>query len=203
MMGKMGLFGALAIISAVLLVLVAVPRSGYSANYQTGGTTMNVTVRGYVSVTASSCLTYGITFSTQDPNTNDNNASCNTGGPSSGSGLNLTVDPSSTVSINFTHATNRTNLTDGINTLNIGNVTSNSNSTANSGTNLLDAGTSTGLSMTWMEMETCGTLGTSSNCWSAYFLDVPAAQAPGVYKIGYCWCGRQQGTAEANCGTCT
>jgi len=203
MMGKMGLFGALAIFSVILLALGAITQSGYSAEYQTGSTTMNVTVRGYVSISASNCLTTGITFSTQDPNTNDNNASCNTAGPNSGTAYNLTVDSSSTVSINFTHASNRTNLTDGTNILIIGNVTTHSNSTANNGTNLLNAATSTSLSNSWQGMETCGTVGNAGNCWSAYFLDIPANQPPGTYLTGYCWCGRQTTTDINNCGSCT
>jgi hypothetical protein len=202
MMGKVGFLGTLLFL-ALLLAIVTSSHYATSVEYQTGSTTMNVTIRGYVSIGVSDCLTTGITFATQDPNTNDNNASCNTGGPDSGTGFNLTVDQSSTVSINFTYSSNRTNLTDGTYIINIANVTTHSNSTANNGTNLLDAVTSTALSTSWQGMETCGNLGDGTNCWITYFLDIPAVQPPGTYIVGYCWCGRQQGTDEVNCGTCT
>lgn len=201
MMGKMGLTTALLFFGVLLVILAAVPYSGRSAEYQTGTTRMNVTIRGYVSIGVSGCLTNGITFSTQDPSTAGINATCNTGGPG-GTGFNLTVDPSSTVSINFSHAGNRTNLTDGTNTFNIGNVTYNSDSTSNTGA-ILSNSTATSLSNGWGGMETCGTLGNGANCWATYFLDIPGSQPPGVYMTGYCWCGRQQATDEVNCGTCT
>ncbi len=201
MMGKVGFLGTLLFL-ALLLAIVTSSHYATSVEYQTGSTTMNVTIRGYVSIGVSDCLTTGITFATQDPNTNDNNASCNTGGPDSGTGFNLTVDQSSTVSINFTYSSNRTNLTDGTYIINIANVTTHSNSTANNGTNLLDAGTSTTFNTSWQGMETCGTLGDGANCWITYFLDIPAGQPPGTYIVGYCWCGRQQATDEVNCGTC-
>ena len=204
MIGKMGSTGILLALFGILLVAFsAFPFGAESAEYQTGTTKMNVTVRGYVSIAVSTCLTNGIGFATQDPNTNDNNASCNSIAANGGTSYNLTVDQSSTVNINFTHAGNRTNLTDGTNTLNIGNVTYNSNSTANNGTNLLNAGTSESLSTSWDGMEICGTLGGGANCWATYFLDVPATQPPGVYITGYCWCGRQVGSDIGNCGSCT
>lgn len=202
MMGKTGFLGTL-LFSVFLLAIITTSHYATSAEYQTGSTTMNVTIRGYVSIAASTCLTSGIAFSTQDPDTTDINATCNTGGAGGGTGFNLTVDASSTVDINFTHASNRSNLTDSTNIIEIANVTTNSNITANNGENLYDAGTSTTLSTAWQGMETCGTLGDGANCWTTYFLDIPASQPPGTYIVGYCWCGRQQGTAEGNCGTCT
>lgn len=203
MIGKMSLTGILLVFFGILLVVFgALPFGAESAEYQTGTTQMNVTIRGYVSIAVSACLTNGIGFATQDPSTAGNNATCNTGGPGSGTGFNLTVDTSSTVNINFSHAGNRTNLTDGTNTLNVGNVTYNSDSASNTGA-ILGNDTATSLSNSWSGMETCGTLGDGANCWAVYFLDIPVTTAPGVYKIGYCWCGRQQGTSEGNCGSCT
>ena len=199
----MGYIGLLGLLVVVCVLSVLLPGFVHSAEYQTGSTTMNVTVRGYVSITASPCIINGITFDTQDPNTNDNNASCNTAGPGGGTGYNLTVGTESTVNVNFTHSSNRTDLTDGSNSIGIGNVTTNSNSTANDGANLLDASTSTPLSNSWTLMEDCENLGDGTNCWITYFLDVPAEQPPGTYIAGYCWCGRQTGTSESNCGTCT
>lgn len=204
MIGKSHMIGILAIFAATFTIFSLFAYIGYSAEYQTGSTTMNVTIRGYVSISVSNCLTNGISFATKDPNTNNNNATCNNITTNGGTGYNLTVDPSSTVSINFTHATNRTNLTDGVNTISIdANLTYHSNSTANNASNLKDAATSTALSNSWKAMENCTSLTDSDNCWSTYFLDIPLNQAPGNYWTGYCWCGRQTGTAEGNCGTCT
>jgi len=202
MIGKIGLLGTLVFLGTILVVFFGVSYNALSAEYQTGTTTMDVTVRGYVSISVSTNITSGITFSTQDPGTTDNNAS-NNNFWNPGTGYNLTVDASSTVNINFTHASNRTNLTTGTYYLGIGNVTYNSNSTARGGINLADASGSEALSTSWDDLETCDNLADDGNCWLAYFLDVPAAQEPGSYEAGYCWCGRQQGTAEANCGSCT
>ncbi len=190
---------------ALLVMFFGISYSGYSAQQQTGTTTMNVTVRGYVSVTVSDCITAGITFNTTDPGTDGNNATCNSGyWGVGGTGYNLTVDPSSTVDINFTHASNRTNLTDGTNTFDIANVTSHSNSTASDGAGIWDNSTATSLSNSWLSMEDCDSVSqTGGNCWSTYFINIPVAQVPGDYKTGYCWCGRQENQPEALCGTCT
>jgi len=202
MIGKISLIGILLFFGALLVVFSAFSYPGYSDIKQTGTTKMNVTVRGWVAISVSDCLTDGITFATQEQNTAGNNASCNNISANGGTAYNLTVDATSTVTINFTHASNRTNLTTGTNTLDIGNVTYNSNSTENNATALLGNSTATSLSTSWVGMEECGTLGDGANCWETYFLDVPAGQAPGVYITGYCWCGRQQDTSDTNCGTC-
>ncbi len=203
MRGKIGLFGVLALFGLVIVIFGMFSYIGHSAEYQTGSTTMSVTVRGYVSILVSQNITSGISFDTQDPNTNDNNATGNDDGPGGGTGYNLTVGTESTVNVNFTHAANRTNLTTGSSYLGIGNVTTNSNSTANDGANLMDPSGSTSLSNSWKAMEDCENLGDGANCWITYFLDVPVNQPPGNYNAGYCWCGRQTGTSESNCGTCT
>ncbi|UCC91366.1 MAG: hypothetical protein JSV39_03570, partial [Candidatus Aenigmatarchaeota archaeon] len=136
--------------------------------------------------------------------TNDNNASCNNISASGGSSYNLTRDASSTVTINFTHASNRSNLTTGTYYLDIGNVTSNSNSTEDNASNLYDEGASVSLSTAWAGLEDCGGIGASNpDCWIVYYLDVPGTQDPGGYYTGYCWCGRQDTTPEGDCGTCT
>jgi hypothetical protein len=205
MMGKIGLLGTLVFLGALLVVFSAFSSPGSSDIQQTGTTKMNVTIRGYVSIAASTCVTGGITFNQTDPGTTGNNATCNWGqGDNGGSGFNLTVDPSSTVNINFTHATNRTNLTDGTNFIMIlNNVTTHSNITEDNGTNLLNNDTATSLSNSWLEQETCDSLGDGANCWSTYFLDVGLEQPPGTYETGYCWCGRQIATDINTCGTCT
>jgi hypothetical protein len=202
MMGKIGLLGTLVFLGTILVIFFGVSYNALSAEYQTGTTTMDVTVRGYVSISVSTNITAGITFSTQDPNTDDNNAS-NNNFWNPGTGYNLTVDSSSTVNINFTHASNRSNLTTGTYTIDIGNVTYNSNSTARDGSNLYDAGTSEAMSTSWIGMETCGDLGDNGNCWATYFLDVPDQQEPGAYEAGYCWCGRQTTADISVCGSCT
>jgi len=204
MIGKTNIFWTAVFLVALLAMFIIVPYPGYSAEYETGQTTMNVTVRGYVSLLASTCLTNGITFETRDPNTDNNNASCNNITANGGTGYNLTVDASSTVSVNFTQASNRTNLTDGTNTIVINaNLTYNSNSTNNTASNLLDPAVSEALSNSWKAMENCTNLGGSADCWSTYFLDIPDGQAPGNYYTGYCWCGREINKAESLCGTCT
>ncbi len=205
MMGKIGLLGTLVFLSALLVVFSAFSSPGSSDVKQTGSTTMNVTIRGYVAIAASTCVTGGITFNQTDPGTTGNNATCNWGqGDNGGSGYNLTVDPSSTVNLNFTHASNRTNLTDGTNVIMIlDNVTYHSNSTEDNGTAIMNNDTAVSLGISWVGQETCGNLGDGSDCWSTYFLDVVAGQPPGNYQTGYCWCGRQQGSVDSNCGTCT
>lgn len=204
MMGKMALSGLLVFFAVIATGLIMNTYIGHSAEYQTGSTTMNVTIRGYVSISASSCITNGISFSTQDPDTTNNNGTCNNITANGGTGYNLTVDASSTVNINFTHATNRTNLTDGSNVIMIdSNLTYNSNNTENKASQLMSPALSEALTNGWKAMGNCTNLGDSENCWITYFLDIPTNQAPGNYWTGYCWCGRQTGTSESNCGTCT
>jgi hypothetical protein len=197
--GALGIFIVFGLFALTLSVFTPL---GDSADYATGSTTMNVTVRGWVSILISNCLTNGITFATQDQSSNGNNASCNNNAANGGSTFNLTVDASSTVSINFSHASNRTNLTTESYYIGIGNVTYHANSTANNGTNIFSNGTAISLTNGWSGMETCESSSINSNCWATYFLSVPAGQQPGVYVTGYCWCGRQEGTSESNCGTC-
>lgn len=209
MMGKIGLLGTLLFLGTLLVVFFGVSYSGYSALQQTGSTTMNVTIRGYVSLSISTCITNGVTFNTTDPATDGNNATCNSGyWGVGGTGYNITVNTDTSVTVNFTHASNQTNLTDGTNYIMIGNVTTHSNSTNSSGepagNNLWDNGTATAISNSWLAMEDCeGIPQTGGDCWATYFINIPADQVPGDYTTGYCWCGRQQGQAEALCGTCT
>ena len=202
-MGKAGL-GALVFFGALVVVFFGISYSGYSDQSQTGATTMNVTVRGYVAITASTCITSGITFNMTDPGTDGNNATCNSGyWGVGGTGYNITVDSSSTVNINFTHASNRTDLTTGTDTIDIGNVTSHSSSTASNSAGIWDNSTATSLSNSWLGLENCGNIpNTGGNCWITYFINIPADQTPGDYKAGYCWCGRQQGQSQSLCGTC-
>lgn len=206
MMGKIGLLGTLVILGVLLVVFSAFSSPGSSDIQQTGSTTMNVTIRGWVSLSASANLTGGIVFNDSDSGTEGNNATANWGeGQNGGSGYNLTVNSETTVIINFTQASNRSNLTTGTFTLDIGNVTTNSNTTEDNGSNLLDNSTATALAyITWLGMEDCeGIAETGGDCWVTYFLGVPTDQAPGNYQTGYCWCGRQQGIADSYCGTCT
>jgi len=204
MMGKIAVSGIFIFCAVMAMGLIATTYTGYSAEYQTGSTTMNVTIRGYVSISASNCLTNGISFATQDPNTDNNNGTCNSVTANSGTGYNISVDGSSTVSINFTHAGNRTNLTDGTNDILINsNLTYNSNNTENNASQLRDPVLSEALKLAWKAMGNCTNLADNENCWATYFLDIPSGQDPGSYYIGYCWCGRQVATDESNCGTCT
>lgn len=204
MMGKIGLLGTLVFLGILLVVFSAVTHTADSATYESGNTTMNVTVRGWVGINVSDCITAGITFQSQDQNTNDNNASCNNISSNGGTSYNLTRDASSTVDINFSHASNHTSLTTGSHDILIGNVTYNSDYAENNATGLYDAGTSSPLSTSWIGMENCGGINaTDPNCWIMYYLDVPGNQQPGTYVAGYCWCGRQVGSPEGDCGSCT
>ena len=204
MMGKISLLGTLVVLGILAAISFTAVPSADSATYETGTTTMNVTVRGWVGINVSDCVTAGITFLTQDQGTNDNNASCNNITASGGTGYNLTRDASSTVDINFSHTSNRSNLTTGTYTFDIGNVTYNSNYTANNAADLYDTASSDPLLISWVGLEDCGGINaTDPDCWMMYYLDVPGAQAPGSYYTGYCWCGRQPGTGEGDCGTCT
>jgi len=210
MMGKIGLLGALVFLGALLVVFFGVSYSGYSAEQETGTTTLNVTIRGWVSISATTCITNGISFNESDQGTDGNNATCNSGyWLYSGTGYNITINSESTVNINFTHASNRSNLTTGTYNIDIGNVTYNSNSTnstgAPTGNDLWDNSTATALSTSWIQMEDCDNNDKTNkpNCWVTYFLNVPSGQEPGDYETGYCWCGRQTTKAESLCGTCT
>ena len=206
MMGRISFLGTLVVLGILVMISFTTVPSADSATYGTGETTMNVTVRGFVSLSASACMTGGIGFNDSDPGTAGNNGSCNWGiGQNGGSGYNITVETETTVTVNFTQTSNRSNLTTGTYIIDIANVTTNSNTTEDNGTNLLDNATATALTyITWVGMEDCeGISEAGGDCWITYFLGVPTDQSPGNYWTGYCWCGRQQGTADSNCGTCT
>jgi hypothetical protein len=209
MIGKTGIFWTAAFLVAILAMFMLAPNLVYSAQQQTGGTKMNVTIRGAVSISISPCLTTGIQFKSTDPGDTDVNASCNniTVNLTGGTAYNLTVDATSTVNVNFTHASNRTNLTTGTYYLAIANVTYNSNSTANfNETELHDPDDSDpmedGDGGNWGPLEDCDNLGDNKNCWITYYIDIPSYQPPGNYFTGYCWCGRDVNGAETLCGEC-
>ena len=201
MMGKISFWGTLVVLGILVAISFTTVPSADSATYETGTTTMNVTIRGWVGINVSNCVTVGVTFLSQEQATNDNNASCNNITANGGTSYNLTRDASSTVDINFSHASNRSNLTTGTYEIDIGNVTYNSNYTANNATDLYDTASSDPLLITWVGLEDCSSINaTDPDCWMMYYLDVPGAQEPGSYETGYCWCGSQSGTS---CGTCT
>ncbi|MCK4335318.1 MAG: hypothetical protein KAW40_01195, partial [Candidatus Aenigmarchaeota archaeon] len=103
MMGKISLLGTLVVLGILAAISFTAVPSADSATYETGTTTMNVTVRGWVGINVSDCVTVGVTFLSQEQATNDNNASCNNITANGGTGYNLTRDASSTVDINFSH----------------------------------------------------------------------------------------------------
>ena len=57
MMGKIALSGILVLCAVMVMGLIITNYTAHSAEYQTGSTTMNVTIRGFVSISASNCLT--------------------------------------------------------------------------------------------------------------------------------------------------
>ena len=204
MLGKVSILGSVLFVMFLLSAFVFVSETISSAEYNVSSTTMNVTIRGFVAISASTCVTNGITFSTIDPETWGNNASCNNASANGGTAYNLTVDPSSNTNVNFTQATNGS-LIAGAYSIGVGNITYNSNSSANNGTNLPSNTTATALQATNFDpLEDCGTVSSGGNCYITYFLDVPdSTQEPGNYETKYCWCGRQTGQSDALCGTCT
>lgn len=203
-MARVRVSGPVLIVAILAVMLIFVSGNTKSEMYQISSTKMNVTVRGYVAITASTCLTGGITFSTIDPGSYGNNATCNINGSGTGTGYNITVDLSSNTNVNFTQATNGSLLSSSYE-IGAGNITYNSNLTGNAEANLLSNATATSLQATsFAAMEECDNVNEGSTCHVAYFLNVPDSnQPPGNYETKYCWCGRQINQAVALCGTCT
>lgn len=182
---------------ALTFLLLAVPAL-FAAQTQESTTEMNASVNEYVSITASANLTAGIVFPKSNPGIINVEASGNNG--TSNTKLNIQVDSSTNDNIAFKDKASA-DLTSGGDTIVIGNVTNDVNTTID-GSNMNDGETTASkLATTYGPIgddtnDPCGAVSPGSYCYMEYFLDIPTAQAPGDYTTTYYYCG------ETSTGTC-
>jgi hypothetical protein len=153
-----------------------------------------------IEITPSQALIDGIMFDYTTPNTNDNSALNNSNGPGGGTAYNITIGPASTVSLDIYQKAS--NMIAGSTAILIENVTNQANTTNNTGSNLVATG-SIPLTSSWSIIggsTNCNNLGSDTNCWVRYWLDIPSTQVSGGYTTSYYFCGISSGGDPSLCG---
>jgi len=148
----------------------------------------------FIDIIPSSNLEDGIQFSNVDPGTNDNaatrNSACN-----SGTCYNISIDPATTVNVDLYHKASGN-----LGTINIQNVTHQSNITDNNGNNLIASGSiSLTTSYAIIGTDVCQNLADNENCWIRYWFDVPSGQSPGDIETTYYYCAVENGAGSGDC----
>ncbi len=181
----------------IILLLAAVAKSQESVS---GNLTINATVGQVVSITLSESLQQGIMFGNLQPGTNNNMALNNTG-VGNCTNYSISVDSSSTSSVNMWHRASG-NLTSSSNTILIGNLTHEANKTwdgENVNMSLTFDGTyQLTLSYAKIGNGACDDTQTGGSCYIAYWLDVPTNIPSGVYETTYWYCVNAT-LGSANC----
>ena len=158
----------------------SIPVTGYATS-QNGNLT--ATISTYISCTwtnAALNISFGLNL---NPSDTDVNATQNFGTYSNGTSYNATVDTLTNVNVNFTVA--GSNLVSGTNIIGIGNVTWQSNTTANNGTNMLGTNSIILSASQNTTNPVGGNLAAGSSTHFRFWLDVPAAQTAGAYSGNY------------------
>jgi len=203
------------LISAMLLILIAFIQFAQSASEYKANTTMNLTVRFYISIMPSQALSDGIQFSSVDPGTSNNFAINDTTGDYQLNSTHystdyyLTVDSSTNGLVDFYNKDDDgfINITSSIG-FSIQNVTIEANKTA-TGTNLnytkAIEPNNVKLTSFWTKiggdvLAPCDATPGGQSCYILYFIDVPNGQLAGVYSTTYCFCAVQSGAGSSNCG---
>lgn len=169
----------------VVLFLASVSMLGIEntklTGFVTSGTAVsNVTITSYLSISMSSNLSSGILYGSVDtlPATNIN-ASHNYDGASSGSTMYITVSTDSNTNVDFcTKANDDLKTSGGADVLGLGNETYAVSSTTDLSNPALSS--ETGLTTSYVKSGTNIAKGSAN--YYRFWLDIPAAQAPGTYN---------------------
>jgi len=169
-------FVALFIFSISMLVIGGSQLTGHATS---GSTVSNVTIVSYLSISMSQNLSSGILFGSVDtlPAT-DINATHNYDGPTSGTSMNITVSTDSNVNVDFCTKANAGMQTSGSDIIGIGNETYSNATTVSSTVPAL--GSQVPLTASYVKSGFNVTRG--GNNYYRFWLDIPAAQAPGTYN---------------------
>ncbi|MCS7106021.1 MAG: hypothetical protein NZ942_01765 [Candidatus Aenigmarchaeota archaeon] len=177
------------------LVLACVAKSQEAVS---GSVTINATVGQAISISLSQELQAGIRFGQVSPGTNNNKAIGNSG---QSTNYSIQVDSSSTSPVNFWHRA-AGNLMSGNNFIGLGNLTHEANTTSD-GSNLVGNDGQYQLTTTYTKIGgtpgPCDNTPPNSNCYLAFWLDVPLGIPSGVYSTTYYYCANAtQGTASCD-----
>ena len=188
---KTDLIFASVITIALLLTAVLVMAQEYEAS----SVKMNATVGHLISITPSAAVNRGILFGQVTAGTDNNMAENDTTSPTytNCTEYYITADGGNSDSIDFW--TKAADLTDGTNTILIGNVTHEANQTAN-GVNVNMTATTDGsvqLTTTYAKLggataAPCDAVPPNGNCYVAFWLDVPSAIPSGTYESDWWFC---------------
>jgi len=184
----------LLVIPIALLLILPLAQS---PEKDTGSTVMNASVGNVVSLTVSPAITRGILYGSINAGTNNNMAENDT---TSSAYTNCTEyyianGASSTGDINLWHYAPDMDREGNPDYILIGNVTHEANQTANGVNVNITATTDGSVQMTTSYSRIggasapCDNLAAGSECYIAYWLDVPSGIPDGVYNTTYYYCG--------------
>jgi len=193
-LGSVKIGGNILIISAILmfLLLSTLVFAPSGNDYASGSTFLNATITQFVSITPSTALTENILFDTVYPASSGNPARNNSEGAGGGTQYNLTVDSSTTGSINFWNKIAALTCTGG-------NCYVNESASTTDETTGWSSNTTVGTSISIMGNSTvnCTSVAADGNCWIRYYLDVSTGVTSGNYSTTYTYCGNSTaGSAE-------
>jgi hypothetical protein len=190
---SLSLLVACVVATSLLLITIVM-----AAEYSSSGVVMNATIGYTIAITPSSALSRGILFGSINGGTNNNMAQNDTTGTGNVTQYNVTADSANSDTTDFWHYANHMNKQGSSPTLNIGNVTHESNTTMpNGGSNVnmtnIDRHNYGNILMTtsWARIGSgnCSAVSNGGNCYIAYWLDVPSGLASGTYNTTYYYCG--------------
>jgi len=183
-------------LAALILYWTITGRAQVSgAEYTVGSTNLTATVQQYISLIPSEALAAGINFGTIYSGTTGNPALNNSNGVDGGTAYNITVDSSTTVSVNFWHKL-ESDLPCAGGTCTVRASASKTNATHGFSTNET-------VETTWKVIGNstvnCTDVSPGGNCWIKYYLDVSSGVVSGTYQTTYWYCGNAT-TGTATCG---
>jgi hypothetical protein len=180
---------------SVLLVLlrVAMVLAITGQEYVTGSTVLNVTVAQYVSITPSAGITRGILFGTVYANSYGNPAENDTTGTGGGTEYYLTVDSSTSSSVNFFDKTSPDLSCTG------GTCTDFNRANKTSATGPWTGNYTIGTEWKKIAGTECDGITPGNSCYIQYFLNVSSGVSSGNYSTTYYYCAN----TTAGSATCS
>lgn len=190
-----------AIATSLLLTVIV-----KAAEYSSSNVVMNATVGYTIAITPSSGLSRGILFGSLTGGANNNMAQNDTTGSGNVTQYNITADSANTDTTDFWHYALNMNKQGSSPTLSIGNVTYESNKTTpDAGSNVNMTNTARhnygqiAMTTSWgtIGLGNCSAVAGGSNCYMAYWLDIPSGLSSGTYNTTYYYCGNATNGATA------
>ena len=176
------IFGALLLFAAVMLLIqnIKIPETKITGYATEESTVSNVTISKYLSIDLSTNLSEGILFGSKSPNTQNNNATHNDDGASSGSSMYVNVSADSNTAVDFCIKSNDDLKTSGADIIGIANETYANNVTETNDTSPYLADEVSLNKTNYIEAGTNISIGNQS--YFRFWLDIPSGQASGDYN---------------------